>query len=73
MYSYGTELRNMFTDTLNKVTQNCMWYAPLRTTLIHNFGLKPKEEINSRNLLLMMVQLVHVDPMLMLHVCCLFC
>ncbi|XP_012529974.1 neurofibromin [Monomorium pharaonis] len=66
VYSYGTELRNMFTDTLNKVTQNCMWNTPLR--MIHNFALKPKEEmINSKNLLLVMVRLIHVDPMLMLH------
>ncbi|XP_024879797.1 neurofibromin isoform X3 [Temnothorax curvispinosus] len=66
VYSYGTKLRNMFTDTLNKVTQNCMWNTPLR--MIHNFALKPKEEIaNSKNLLLVMVRLIHVDPMLMLH------
>ncbi|XP_071652258.1 neurofibromin isoform X3 [Temnothorax longispinosus] len=66
VYSYGTKLRNMFTDTLNKVTQNCMWNTPLR--MIHNFALKPKEEMaNSKNLLLVMVRLIHVDPMLMLH------
>ncbi|XP_025987354.2 neurofibromin isoform X2 [Solenopsis invicta] len=66
VYSYGTQLRNMFTDTLNKVTQNCMWNTPLR--MIHNFALKPKEEMaNSKNLLLVMVRLIHVDPMLMLH------
>ncbi|KAL0113512.1 hypothetical protein PUN28_012574 [Cardiocondyla obscurior] len=65
VYSYGTELRNMFIDTLNKVTQNCM-NTPLR--MIHNFALKPKEEMaNSKNLLLVMVRLIHVDPMLMLH------
>lgn len=58
----------MFTDTLNKVSQNCIWNTPLR--MIHNFALKPKEEMaNSKNLLLMMVRLIHVDPMLMLHVC----
>jgi len=63
VYSYGTELRNMFIDTLYKVTQNCMWNTPLRMIL------KPKEEMaNFKNLLLVMVQLIHVDPMLMLHV-----
>lgn len=57
----------MFIDTLNKVTQNCMWNTPLR--MIHNFAMKPKEEMaNSKNLLLVMVRLIHVDPMLMLHV-----
>lgn len=65
VYSYGTELRNMFTDTLNKVTQNYMWNTPLRMI---NFTLKPKEEMaNFKNLLLVMVRLIHVDPMLMLH------
>lgn len=40
--------------------------------MIHNFALKPKEEMaNSKNLLLVMVRLIHVDPMLMLHVRCL--
>lgn len=56
----------MFTDTLNKVTQNYMWNTPLRMI---NFTLKPKEEMaNFKNLLLVMVRLIHVDPMLMLHV-----
>ncbi|XP_020288690.1 neurofibromin isoform X3 [Pseudomyrmex gracilis] len=67
MYSYGTELRHMFTDTLNKVMQN---YTGNTQTLrmIHTFTFKSKEEMtNSRNLLLMMVRLIHVDPMLMLH------
>ncbi|XP_018362342.1 PREDICTED: neurofibromin isoform X1 [Trachymyrmex cornetzi] len=55
----------MFTDTLNKMTQNCS-NTPLR--MIHNFSLKSKEEMaNSKNLLLVLVQLIHVDPMLMLH------
>lgn len=68
--SYGTELRNMFIDTLNKVTQNYMWCTPLRK--IHSLALKPKEEMaNAKNLLLVMVRLIHVAPMLMLHVCCL--
>lgn len=57
----------MFTDTLNKVSQNYICNTPLR--MIHNFALKSKEETNSKNLLLVMVRLIHVDPMLMLHVC----
>lgn len=58
----------MFTDTLNKVSQNYICNTPLR--MIHNFTLKSKEEMaNSKNLLLVMVRLIHVDPMLMLHVC----
>lgn len=62
----------MFTDTLNKVTQNYIWYAPLR--MIHSLNLlKSKEDIaNSKNVLLGMVRLIHADPMLMLHVCCFF-
>lgn len=70
MYSYGTELRNMFTDTLNKVMQSCVFNTPYTLRVIHNFALKSKEEmINFKNLLLVMVRLIHVDPMLMLHVC----
>lgn len=70
MYPHSTKLRNMFTDTLNKVTQTLdIWYAPLR--MIHSLNLlKNKEDIAySRNVLLGMVRLIHADPMLMLHVC----
>jgi hypothetical protein len=61
----------MFTDTLNKVTQSYIWYTQVR--MIPSFALKqPKEEMaNAKNLLLVMVRLIHVDPMLMLHVRCL--
>lgn len=49
--------------------QNCMLYTPYTLRVIHNFTLKSKEEMsNFKNLLLVMVRLIHVDPMLMLHV-----
>lgn len=68
LYPHSTKLRNMFTDTLNKVTQNYISYTPLR---IHLNLLKSKEDIaNSKNVLLGLVRLIHADPMLMLHVCC---
>ncbi|EFN88549.1 Neurofibromin [Harpegnathos saltator] len=67
LYPHSTKFRNMFTDTLNKVTQNYIWYAPLR--MIHSLNLlKSKEDVaNSKNVLLGMVRLIHADPMLMLH------
>lgn len=76
VYSRSAELRNMFTDTLNKVTQNYISHTPLR--MIQSLTLKGKEQnkyrdrgedISSyRNLLLWMVRLIHADPMLMLNV-----
>ncbi|XP_066593274.1 neurofibromin isoform X2 [Prorops nasuta] len=75
VYSRSTDLRNLFTDTLNKVTQSYISHTPLR--MIQNLTLKGKEqskyrdrgeEIASyRNLLLWMVRLIHADPMLMLN------
>ncbi|XP_058804864.1 neurofibromin [Phymastichus coffea] len=75
VYSRSAELRNMFTDTLNKVTQSCISHTPLR--MIQSLTLKGKEqskykdrgeEVSShRNLLLWIVRLIHVDPMLMLN------
>ncbi|XP_054010836.1 neurofibromin isoform X2 [Hylaeus anthracinus] len=75
LYSRSTELRNMFTDVLNKVTQSYISHTPLR--MIHSLTLKGKEqnkyrdrgeEISSyRNLLLWMVKLIHADPMLLLY------
>ncbi|XP_076037771.1 neurofibromin-like [Oratosquilla oratoria] len=75
VYSKSSELRSMFSDTLNKVTQGCI-PPPLRipgfilkekvTTL--KFKEKSSEEAPSyRNLLLWMVRLIHADPMLMLN------
>ncbi|XP_008206010.1 neurofibromin isoform X2 [Nasonia vitripennis] len=75
VYSRSAELRNMFTDTLNKVSQSYISHTPLR--MIQSFTLKGKEqskykdrgeEVTSyRNLLLWMVRLIHADPMLMLN------
>ncbi|XP_061928005.1 neurofibromin isoform X1 [Apis cerana] len=74
LYSRSAELRNMFTDILNKVTQSCISHTPLR--MIQSLTLKGKEqnkyrdrgeEVSSyRNLLLWMVKLIHADPMLLL-------
>ncbi|XP_033220854.1 neurofibromin isoform X8 [Belonocnema kinseyi] len=75
VYSRSAELRNMFTDALNKVTQSYISHTPLR--MIQSLTLKGKEqnkyrdrgeEVSSyRNLLLWMVRLIHADPMLMLN------
>lgn len=75
VYSRSTELRNMFTDTLNKVTQSYS-HTPLR--MIQSLTLKGKEQskckdrgeevFSYKNLLLCMVRLIHADPMLMLNV-----
>lgn len=77
VYSKSSELRAMFTDTLNKVAQGYIAHTPLR--MIHSLTLKGKdsqakfkdraEEVPGyRNLLLYMVRLIHADPMLMLNV-----
>lgn len=76
LYTRSYELRNMFTDTLNKVTQNYISHTPLR--MIQSLTMKGKEQskykerggddISSyKNLLLWMVKLIHTDPMLMLY------
>ncbi|XP_035742449.1 neurofibromin-like isoform X1 [Vespa mandarinia] len=74
IYSRSTELRNMFIDTLNKVTQSYS-HTPLR--MIQSLTLKNKEQskckdkgeevFSNKNLLLCMVRLIHADPMLMLN------
>lgn len=75
VYSRSVELRNLFTDTLNKVTQSYISHTPLR--MIQSLTMKGKEQgkykdrgediASHRNLLLWMVRLIHTDPMLMLH------
>lgn len=77
-YNKSSELRSMFTDTLNKVTHGFITHTPLR--MIQSLTLKSKdsackfkdrggEEVPSHKvLLLMMVRLIHADPMLMLNV-----
>ncbi|XP_076386906.1 neurofibromin 1 isoform X1 [Megachile rotundata] len=75
LYSRSAELRNMFTDILNKVTQSYISHTPLR--MIQSLTLKGKEQnkyrdrgedVSSyRNLLLWMVKLIHADPMLLLN------
>ncbi|XP_034188157.1 neurofibromin 1 isoform X2 [Osmia lignaria lignaria] len=75
LYSRSAELRNIFTDILNKVTQSYISHTPLR--MIQSLTLKGKEqnkyrdrgeEVSSyRNVLLWMVKLIHADPMLLLN------
>ncbi|XP_047542622.1 neurofibromin isoform X1 [Vanessa atalanta] len=73
LYPRAAELRAMFTDTLNKATQGYIVHTPLRMI---SLSLKSKEvqsKFNKseempayRNLLLLLVKLIHADPMLML-------
>ncbi|XP_057319291.1 neurofibromin [Microplitis mediator] len=75
VYPRSAELRNLFTDTLNKVTQSYISHTTLR--MIPSFSMKGKEQgkykdrgediASHRNLLLWMVRLIHTDPMLMLY------
>ncbi|XP_065570505.1 neurofibromin-like isoform X3 [Artemia franciscana] len=67
----------MFTDTLNRVTQGYGTHTPLKmipslTLKEKMYPLKFKEKTNEecsmyKNLLLLMVRLIHADPMLMLN------
>ncbi|KAF6216642.1 hypothetical protein GE061_000988 [Apolygus lucorum] len=76
VYSKSSELRSMFTDTLNKVTQGYISHTPLR--MIQSLTMKSKDSAPKfkerseeapgyRALLLWMVRLIHADPMLMLN------
>ncbi|XP_021921694.1 neurofibromin isoform X3 [Zootermopsis nevadensis] len=76
VYNKSSDLRSMFTDTLNKVSQGCITHTALR--MIPSFTLKGKESASKlkekgdevpviKNLLLLMVRLIHADPMLMLN------
>ena len=76
--SRAGELRNMFTDTLNKVNQGLMCSStPLRTpakSLTEQFSNKLRikdkqfeDGPNYKELLLWIVRLIIVDPYLMLH------
>ncbi|CAL8136053.1 unnamed protein product [Orchesella dallaii] len=77
VYSKSSELRAMFTETLNKVTQGYITHTPLkmiqRLTLqekVTNLKFKEKaseEPASYKNLLFWMVRLIHADPMLMLN------
>ncbi|CAH2003701.1 unnamed protein product [Acanthoscelides obtectus] len=75
IYDKSSELRTMFTDTLNKVSQGYISHTPLRMIQITLKGKdcqgkykdKAEEVPGYRNLLLYMVRLVHADPMLMLN------
>uniref|UniRef100_A0A8C2WU17 Neurofibromin n=1 Tax=Cyclopterus lumpus TaxID=8103 RepID=A0A8C2WU17_CYCLU len=79
VYCYSGELRFMFSDTLNRVTQGAGTHPPLRMTPSLTFkgkmstSLKFKEkatELDTRSykcLLLALVKLIHADPKLMLH------
>ncbi|XP_023719668.1 neurofibromin isoform X2 [Cryptotermes secundus] len=76
VYNKSSELRLMFTDTLNKALQGCITHTTLR--MIPSFALKGKESTSKfrergdevpviKNLLLLIVRLIHADPMLMLN------
>lgn len=76
MYARSSELRALFTDTLNKATQGYIAHTPLR--MITSLTLKAKDTQNRltrpdegaahKALLLLMVRLIHADPMLLLNV-----
>lgn len=76
MYARSEGLRNLFTDTLNKATQGYIAHTPLR--MIQSLTLKakdgqsrltrPEDGTAHKALLLLMVRLVHADPMLLLNI-----
>ncbi|XP_055375510.1 neurofibromin [Condylostylus longicornis] len=71
----SSELRALFTDTLNKATQGYIAHTPLR--MITSLTLKSKDTQNRlarpdegpghKQLLLLMVRLIHADPTLLLN------
>ncbi|KAK6622690.1 hypothetical protein RUM43_008532 [Polyplax serrata] len=78
MYTKSSELRSMFTDTLNKVTQGYISHLSLRMIPSLSLTLKGKDSTSkykergeespgNKNLLMLMVRLIHADPMLMLN------
>ncbi|CAD5126032.1 DgyrCDS14209 [Dimorphilus gyrociliatus] len=76
IYGKASELRNMFTETLNKVTQQMTHgragILPFSQTMKDKVGFKFKEKnpddaLSYRYLLLWMVRLINSDPLLMLH------
>lgn len=76
VYARSGDLRALFTDTLNKATQGYIAHTPLR--MITSLTLKskdaqsrltrPDEGPAHKTLLLLMVRLIHADPMLLLNV-----
>ncbi|GAB0093775.1 neurofibromin [Sergentomyia squamirostris] len=75
VYARSSELRALFTDTLNKATQGYIAHTPLRMitslTLKSKDGpsrlIRPEEGPAHKALLLLMVRLIHADPMLLLN------
>lgn len=75
VYARSGELRALFTDTLNKATQGYIAHTPLRmiTSLtlkskdVQNRLTRPDEGPAHKALLLLMVRLIHADPMLLLN------
>ena len=77
LYSKSAELRAMFTETLNRVTQGYITHQPVK--MIPSIDFKPKVVVNfkgktsseeagfQKNLLLCMVRLIHADPTLLLN------
>jgi len=76
VHSRSSDLRALFTDTLNKATQGYIAHTPLR--MITSLTLKSKdiqkglarsEEGPAHKLLLLyLVRLIHADPTLLLNV-----
>ncbi|XP_037071704.1 neurofibromin-like [Pollicipes pollicipes] len=79
MYSRSAQLRHMFLETLNKVTQSAGPGSHTPLKMIQSLALKEKvnpmkfkeraseDSLTCRSLLLWMVRLIHADPMLMLN------
>lgn len=76
VYARSEGLRNLFADTMHKATQGYIAQTPLR--MIQSLTLKskdgqsrlarPEEGTAHKTLLLLMVRLVHADPMLLMNV-----
>jgi neurofibromin 1 len=76
LYPRSAELRALFTDTLNKATQGYIAHTPLRmlTSITlkskdtqNRFSRNPEEGHAHKTLLLLMVRLIHAEPMLLLN------
>lgn len=69
-------MRALFTDTLNKATQGTIYHTPLkmitqitlRSRDTQSRLVRPEEGPAHKTLLLLMVRLIHADPMLLLNV-----
>ena len=78
LYNKSSELRAMFIETLNRVTQGITTHAPLKMIPSIDFKGKVYPKLSKmvttsddssfqKNLLLCIVRLIHADPLLMLN------